>query len=895
MKKIFSTFLAVLLAVQILYIPVSAASSVVFTISETEAAPGSTIAVEVTVESTTAFNSLALYNLNYDPDVLTFAGFSDYEEIEAKCVFHGGFDDENEVIVLPLSQSEALDGYICKILFTVADTAKTGTYTVSMSSLVKEDATVISSGVQAGAVIVADGHAHPLTYRETKDAYCSAEGYIAHWYCETCDAYFADAKGTEEYAAEDVILDIDPAVHLNTELLEDVEPTEDMEGFTGNVYCADCGELVEEGEIIPVLKPDIFFTFSDVTGVPGDIVPVELSVASGTPFNSVALYNLTYDVNALSFNGFFDFDAIEELCEFTGGFDHDNGVITLPLKETDALNTYICTLEFVINDYAADGTYEISMSSIVKEDAKVLLSSVDAGSVTVGSHTHSLEYTEEKTATCTENGHAAYWYCEGCDTYFLDEYCNVEVEESELYYDIDPNTHAGGTEVRDAVDPTPTEDGYTGDTYCLGCDEIIAPGEYVPATGTDTVSGTFGTNGTWTLQNGTLTLEGACAVPNYGTSASSAPWGAYRADVTDIVIGNGITSIGDYAFYNMKNMAAVVFEADSSLTTIGIGAFGYTDLLEVTIPASVETIEKNAFYYCASLRTVDFEEGSVLTTIGNYAFRSCTLLSSITLPERIVSIGSALLYQTPDATVAAAEGSVAHAYAAANNYSYTTYKGTYCGFCGVSATWVLAADGTLYLKGTGDMSDYTTSSASAPWGTMRARIKNIVVGKGVTSIGSYAFYNVKSLESVTFEANAAITVIGEGAFGYTGGLASITLPASLKTVGEKAFFYSSIANVAFENGSKLESIGRFAFRNCASLETVYIPAQMTAIGDKILYAANADATLLVAKNTLAQTYAAANGYNTIVREETLSGSCGTNATWTLTPDGTLTKSEAKRS
>ncbi len=501
----------------------------------------------------------------------------------------------------------------------------------------------------------------------------------------------------------------------------------------------------------------------------------------------------------------------------------------------------------------------------------------------LSTHTHAMTFTAAADATCAATGNVAYYYCEGCNTYFADEAGARELATVET--PINPDNHVGETEIRDKVDATATTPGYTGDTYCLACGNKIADGEEISATG---LGGTFGEAGTWELANGVLTIGGEGAMPNYTTASTSAPWGKYRAEITKIVIGSGITSIGNYAFYQMKNAATIEFEAGSAVTTIATGAFGYAGVTALEIPASVEFIDKNAFYYCSELTVVTFEEGSVLEEIGNYAFRACTALTTITFPERIVTIGSSLLYQAAYESVVVAEGSVAHAYAVANKYNYTTYTGTYTGFCGESATWVLAADGTLYINGTGAMSDYTSSTASAPWGSKRAQVKAVVIGNGVTYIGAFAFYNMKNLTSVTFASTSKLEIIGESAFGQTTALTSVELPASLKKVGDKSFQYSGIKTVTFMANSKLETIDRFAFRNCASLESVYIPSKILAIGDKILYSANADAALLVPMNSLGQTYATANGYKMIVREETLSGSCGPNATWTLTPDGVLT-------
>ncbi len=97
-------------------------------------------------------------------------------------------------------------------------------------------------------------------------------------------------------------------------------------------------------------------------------------------------------------------------------------------------------------------------------------------------HTHAMAYTAAVDATCATAGSVEYYYCAGCDKYFSDEAGTTELTTLETA--INPDNHAGGTEIRDAVDATADSEGYTGDTYCLGCDAKIADGTTIPATGT---------------------------------------------------------------------------------------------------------------------------------------------------------------------------------------------------------------------------------------------------------------------------------------------------------------------------------------------------------------------------------------------------------------------------
>ena len=83
-------------------------------------------------------------------------------------------------------------------------------------------------------------------------------------------------------------------------------------------------------------------------------------------------------------------------------------------------------------------------------------------------------------ATCVDMGHRAYYTCSGCSKLFANENATEELTEADVTPKTDPTNHVGGTEIRDAKDATYTEEGYTGDTYCLGCGNKIAEGHAIP-------------------------------------------------------------------------------------------------------------------------------------------------------------------------------------------------------------------------------------------------------------------------------------------------------------------------------------------------------------------------------------------------------------------------------
>ena len=108
---------------------------------------------------------------------------------------------------------------------------------------------------------------------------------------------------------------------------------------------------------------------------------------------------------------------------------------------------------------------------------------------------------------------------------------------------------------------------------------------------------------------------------------------------------------------------------------------------------------------------------------------------------------------------------------------------TASGSCGESLTWSLNSAGDLTVSGTGDMADF--AATGAPWAEYRDQVKLVIVGQGVTSIGSSAFQDCKKLETVSLP--GSLTALGKAAFLRCGKLTNVKLPASLKSVGEDCF------------------------------------------------------------------------------------------------------------
>ena len=208
--------------------------------------------------------------------------------------------------------------------------------------------------------------------------------------------------------------------------------------------------------------------------------------------------------------------------------------------------------------------------------------------------------------------------------------------------------------------------------------------------------GSCGENVNWVMTaDGMLTISGTGAMADYEWSGT--PWASVCSEIKSVVIGDGVTSIGDYAFYDCGALTSVTIP--DTVTVIGDGAFrGCSRLSGMTIPDSVTSIGKSAFRDCCKLTGLTIPDN--VTSIGDHAFNGCNGLTSVTLPTSVTRISAGMFYNC----------------------------------------WSLS---------------------------------NVTIPNGVTSIG-------------------------DSAFGKCTDLSSVTIPDSVTTIGRDAFYYCSLTDVYYD-------------------------------------------------------------------------------------------------
>lgn len=153
----------------------------------------------------------------------------------------------------------------------------------------------------------------------------------------------------------------------------------------------------------------------------------------------------------------------------------------------------------------------------------------------------------------------------------------------------------------------------------------------------DEISGICGESLTWSYDkaSNTLIIEGNGNMYDW-YSNRKVPWKHLRADATALSLPEGLTYIGNYAFFGFENVSKL--NIPSTVRSIGHGAFSvWKSLKEVNIPNGVTSLGGWVFASCTSLEKVNFP--STLTSIEYECFLNCPKLLDVTVPKTLTSLG----------------------------------------------------------------------------------------------------------------------------------------------------------------------------------------------------------------------------------------------------------------
>ena len=437
-------------------------------------------------------------------------------------------------------------------------------------------------------------------------------------------------------------------------------------------------------------------------------------------------------------------------------------------------------------------------------------------------------------------------------------------------------------------------------------------------------SGSCGDNLTWELNGNTLTISGTGDMEDYDDS--DAPWYSNCEEITTVVIGAGVTSIGNYAFSgcsgltsvtipasvtnigalafsDCNSLGSVTFAEGSHLESIGEYAFNGTALTSIEIPASVTSIGEGVFEYCENLATITVEDGNTVynsrkgcnaiietssnkliagcknttipanvTSIGDYAFLDCSGLTSVTIPASVTSIGeyafcscTGLISVIVNATTPPTLGEFAFEY----NYDDVDDN---------------AKDRKIYVP------TASKESYKSAWRTYESDIMAFKTERS-GSCGTDVTWKLTGIPD-----NYTLTITGTGAMAdyassydrpwtdYANGIKTVVIGSGVTSIGDYAFsgcsgltsieipanvtsigtraFFGCSGLTSIEIPANVTSIGQSAFNRCSGLTSVTIPASVTSIGDYVFNDCSNLATITV--ETSNTVYNSRNGCNAII-------------------------------
>ena len=251
--------------------------------------------------------------------------------------------------------------------------------------------------------------------------------------------------------------------------------------------------------------------------------------------------------------------------------------------------------------------------------------------------------------------------------------------------------------------------------------------------------------------------------------------------------------------------------SDSVLTIWGKGVMmdspnfgGYGNLIKTVVIGnhgdSIDNIGDNAFSSCSKITSITVRTAFPPVFRGSNVFNS-TQFNNVLL---YVPCDQLNAYEThPD-------------WGNFRNIFGIIDHGT-CGASGGNLTWKLECDSTLTISGSGKMRDYFYY-AHTPWGdACRNKIKTVIIGNDVTSIGDNAFAECINLTSVTIGSN--VTSIGRSAFDICINLPFVNIGNNVDSIKDAAF-RACYNLVSVSIGGNVTSIGESAFFDCGSLTSI---------------------------------------------------------------------------
>ena len=218
-----------------------------------------------------------------------------------------------------------------------------------------------------------------------------------------------------------------------------------------------------------------------------------------------------------------------------------------------------------------------------------------------------------------------------------------------------------------------------------------------------------------------------------------------------------------------------------------------------------------------------------VTSIGHSAFSENTSLTGITIANSVTSIGDCAFYNcTALASVTIPDSITSIGYSVFSDTAY--YKNESNWDNGVLYIGKHLVEAKISISGAYTVKEGTKTIAEVAF-LNRTKITDITIPKSVTSIGDKAFYWCKGLTSIKFAKDSKLTSIGDQTFNGCPKLTSITIPDSVTSIGSSAF-YGCTGLTSINIPDSVTSIRYRTFYGCTGLMSISIPDGVVSIGEQ---------------------------------------------------------------
>lgn len=298
--------------------------------------------------------------------------------------------------------------------------------------------------------------------------------------------------------------------------------------------------------------------------------------------------------------------------------------------------------------------------------------------------------------------------------------------------------------------------------------------------------------------------------------------------LSSVSLGTALQTIGALSFSGCSSLAEI--EIPETVTSIGNSAFSSSGLKKVKLPSGLNEVGTYLFSNCTSLESADFSRTS-LNKLNTWMFYSCSTLKDVFFPPSLISIeGHVFENCTALGDIILPNGLTTLGYETFLNArvqslllpsTFTT--GNTRTFSGCSGKLIVAYDSTV--------KSFSTTASSCPEVSVYHRFSGnkfseVEFANTVTCIENEAFHGSAYLKKVTIP--GSVKVIGQQAF-QSCDLESVRIPESVEILGPYAFDANpSLESIVIENG--LKNILHRTFSNCPNVKTISLPGSIEFIG-----------------------------------------------------------------